>query len=85
MWQRVVDKFSKPGSVGKLGWTGFRLDNRLHRVLEHRRSVLRGNKAARMESLNASCFCDCSSCQLPLVTVTYLEFCSNITERMLLH
>ncbi|EST08254.2 Pentatricopeptide repeat [Kalmanozyma brasiliensis GHG001] len=41
MWQKVVDKFSSESrpSPSHLGWTGFRLDSRLHRVLAH----LQGN------------------------------------------
>lgn len=37
MWQKVVDKFDPTvtGSSGKVNWTGFRLDNRLRRVVEH--------------------------------------------------
>lgn len=39
MWQKVVDKFAPnpaaSSSSEKLGWLGFRLDNRLRRVLEH--------------------------------------------------
>ncbi|CDR98881.1 uncharacterized protein SPSC_02262 [Sporisorium scitamineum] len=40
MWQKVTDKFDPEAPTSSDAWTGFRLDNRLSRVLDHLKARL---------------------------------------------